>query len=258
MHLAEIVPTILTFNEEANIAPLLDSLSWAHTIIVVDSGSTDTTGKIASEYQNVCWHERSFDTHGGQWRHAIESASQFGNWILRLDADYELPPDFPNMLENLHPGESTSAYWADFDFVIHGHRLRYSMFPGNLVLFRSNCVEIRDEGHTERIKPRTGSTELLSVRLAHHDRKPLGRFFESQKRYAHLEADLLVKGPPRQLSRMGRLRRTCLVPLLIPLWLLIGKGLILDGRAGMHYVLQRVVAESMIALAVLDMRLRGS
>lgn len=258
MHLGDVVPTILTFNEEANIAPLLDSLRWAHTTVILDSGSTDSIRAIASRYENVRWFERSFDSHGRQWRHAIATASQFGEWILRLDADYELPPDFETMLEDLHPQPSTSAYWADFDFVIHGHRLRYSMFPGNLVLFRSDRVEIRDEGHTERITPQVGSTELLGVRLAHHDRKPLGRFLESQKRYAHLEADLLVNRPRRQLSRMGRLRRTGLVPLLIPLWLLVGKGLILDGRAGLHYVLQRLVAESMIALAILDVRLQSS
>ena len=42
---------VLTFNEEQNIGPCLESIvSWAQEIFVIDSGSTDRTLDIASKY----------------------------------------------------------------------------------------------------------------------------------------------------------------------------------------------------------------
>ncbi len=42
--------TIITFNEEDNIRDALESVKWADEIVVVDSGSTDKTVEICSEY----------------------------------------------------------------------------------------------------------------------------------------------------------------------------------------------------------------
>ena len=47
-----------------------------------------------------------------------------------------------------------------------------------------------------------------------------------------------------------------LAPVLVPLHTLFLKGCILDGPAGWHYALQRLLAETMIALEIIDRRLR--
>ena len=41
MNVEAVTPLVLTYNEEANIRRVLESLQWAKRIIVVDSGSTD-------------------------------------------------------------------------------------------------------------------------------------------------------------------------------------------------------------------------
>jgi hypothetical protein len=46
-----------------------------------------------------------------------------------------------------------------------------------------------------------------------------------------------------------------LAPLLVLPYVLFVKGCILDGRAGWYYALQRLFAETMIALELLDRRL---
>src|SRR5258708_5729935 len=88
--LDEITPVLLTYNEEQNIGRTLSRLGWAKDIIVVDSGSTDRTLAILAACSNVRMFNRRFDTHANQWRYAIEETQIATDWILRLDADYQL------------------------------------------------------------------------------------------------------------------------------------------------------------------------
>ena len=49
---------IITKNEAKNIGNALESVSWADDIVVVDSGSTDTTIEVARRYTDrVTVHE---------------------------------------------------------------------------------------------------------------------------------------------------------------------------------------------------------
>ena len=88
--LSDITPVLLTFNEAPNIGRTLACLTWAKDIIVVDSGSTDDTASIVAAFPQVRVFHRSFDTHGNQWRYATQETGINTNWILRLDADYEV------------------------------------------------------------------------------------------------------------------------------------------------------------------------
>jgi len=49
---------IISYNDEPNIRACLETLTWAEEIVVVDSCSTDTTGKISREFTDkVNQHE---------------------------------------------------------------------------------------------------------------------------------------------------------------------------------------------------------
>src|ERR1700759_5854458 len=88
--LDQITPVLLTYYEEENISRTLSHLAWAKDIVVVDSGSTDGTLPALTRFPNVRVFSRRFDTHGQQWRYAVEETSIRTNWLLRLDADYQV------------------------------------------------------------------------------------------------------------------------------------------------------------------------
>ena len=46
------------------------------------------------------------------------------------------------------------------------------------------------------------------------------------------------------------------MPIAVFVYCLFGKGLILNGRAGIFYALQRMVAEAVLSLMVLERKLR--
>lgn len=80
----KISATIITLNEEDNIAAAISSVSWADEIIVVDSESTDRTAKIAED-SGARVITRKWTGFSEQKQFAVDSASN--DWILSLDAD---------------------------------------------------------------------------------------------------------------------------------------------------------------------------
>jgi glycosyltransferase involved in cell wall biosynthesis len=114
--LDHITPVLLTYNEEQNITRTLSRLAWARDIVVVDSGSTDGTLAALAHFPNVRVFNRRFDTHGKQWRYATEATNIATDWLLRLDADYQMSDALIAELGRLDPKAAVSAYRVRFDY----------------------------------------------------------------------------------------------------------------------------------------------
>jgi len=100
--------TIITHNEAANITRAIQSLDCADEILVVDSGSTDETVKIATELgARVVAH--AWEGFAAQKNLAIREARH--EWILSLDADEELNEEARDAVrEWKQSAPSASAY----------------------------------------------------------------------------------------------------------------------------------------------------
>ncbi|MCP4747089.1 MAG: glycosyltransferase family 2 protein [Desulfobacteraceae bacterium] len=88
--LSEISATIITKDEEANIADCINSLSWANEVVVLDSGSKDNTVSIARQYTDKVFVEQ-WRGQGRQKNRAAELAK--GPWIVSIDADERVSPE---------------------------------------------------------------------------------------------------------------------------------------------------------------------
>ena len=254
--LDQITPLIITFNEAPNIRRTLDKLAWAKRIVIVDSGSTDETVTIAKSFPQVEVIEHPFSDFASQCNFGLAQVAT--PWALSLDADYELSDTLVQELGSLAPPTDTAGYRARFVYRIHGHPLRGSLYPPRTVLYRKDLAKYHNEGHGHRVTVEGQIADLAGV-IFHDDRKPLARWFASQQRYAREEADYLVGAPDGALSRADRLRRRGWpMPLGILFYTLIVKGCLFDGWPGWHYALQRLVAEGLIALELLERRLRRS
>src|SRR5260370_29467285 len=83
----KISATVITCNEERNVARVIESLRCCDEIVVVDSGSTDRTVEIASKL-GARVVEMQWRGYAGQKNFASETATH--DWILSLDADESL------------------------------------------------------------------------------------------------------------------------------------------------------------------------
>jgi len=93
-----------------------------------------------------------------------------------------------------------------------------------------------------------GPVVPLREKIIHDDRKSMRNFIARQRRYMRDEAAKLRAADPRTLNAAARLRRLRVVaPLAVVPYLLFVKGLLLDGRAGARYVLERFIAEAILS-----------
>lgn len=239
---------ILTFNEASNLERTLDALRAFPEIVVLDSESTDETSAIARRYANVRWETRRFDNHAAQWSHGLENCGIGRPWVLALDADYVLPAGLVAEIEALEPAPSVAGYRAFFSYCVGGRRLRSSLYPPAVALYRRATARYEQVGHTQRVVV-AGAIANLRCRIDHDDRKPLSRWLISQQRYAALEADHLRRVARAELRPSDRIRLMGWpAPILVFFYTLLVKRCLLDGWAGWYYVLQRTLAEILIAL----------
>jgi glycosyltransferase involved in cell wall biosynthesis len=243
--LDRITPLILTYNEVPNIARVLQGLSWAREIVVVDSFSDDETVRIASSFPNVRVVQRAFDNHRNQWEFGLKETGISTPWVLALDADYVVTDELIAELRTLEP--NCDGYRAKFIYCINGKRLRSGIYPPVTVLYRREAATYVQDGHTQRVAI-DGEINELREPLLHDDRKPFRRWFSSQSKYTELEAQKLLTTDPHELQFRDRLRRwRFIVPPAMLFYCLVVRGGILDGPAGFYYAFQRAMAELMLS-----------
>ena len=243
-------PLILTYNEAPNIDRVLSRLTWARRIVVIDSYSSDETLEILKMFPQVQVYQREFDTFASQCNYGLERIST--DWVLSLDADYLLTEDFVQELKALRPPDSISAYYARFKYCVFGKPLRGSLYPPRKILYRREKAVYEDDGHAHRVKVE-GGTAYLSSYLLHDDRKPLSRWLSSQDLYMVREVEKLRRTPSERLGLIDVMRRSkILAPFVLLFYCLILQRGVLDGWAGWYYALQRVLAENLLAIRLIE------
>jgi glycosyltransferase involved in cell wall biosynthesis len=253
--LIEITPLIITYDEASNIRRTLDKLAWARRIVVIDSGSTDGTVEIMRCYPQVQVIQHPFADFASQCNYGLTQIDT--PWALSLDADYELSDGLVRELESLQPADNIAGYRARFVYRVHGRPLRGSLYPPRTVLYRKSRAVYRKEGHGHRVVV-DGEVLTLDGVIYHDDRKPLARWLKSQQLYARDEADhlLSLRAAPRRADRIRLMAWPA--PLAVFFYTLLIKGCVFDGWPGWYYVLQRAFAEILLALEIIDRRLRGN
>ena len=254
MDLSKITPLIITWNEDPNIDRCLSRLKWASRIVIIDSGSTDETLKVCSTYPQVQIIHRKFDSFAEQCNFGLLQIST--EWVLSMDADYLLPTSFSDVLAALP--STPSGYSARFRYCIFGRPLRASLYPARTVLYQKSAAQYQNVGHGHRVAIE-GPVGDLPCRIEHDDRKPLGRWLDSQRKYARQEAQHLALADSRTLPFADRVRRRIwpAVPAVF-VYVLIWKRCLLDGWAGWFYALQRTYAELLLSLELVDLKLRNT
>jgi glycosyltransferase involved in cell wall biosynthesis len=249
MQLEEVTPLILTYNEAPNLDRTLQQLTWAKQIIVIDSYSTDETLEILHQYPNTTVFQRAFDSFANQCNCGLSKIET--EWVLSLDADYVLSHELISEIRAL-PESQINGYAAPFKYCVFGKPLSGTLLPPRKVLYRRAKSRYSDDGHAHKVQVE-GQSSQLTAPIYHDDRKPLSRWLWAQDRYMVIEAKKLSETPFSELSWGDRIRQQkLLAPFIILVYCLIIKGGILDGWRGWYYAFQRMFAETLLSLRLIE------
>ncbi len=250
----EITVLLITYNEQENIGRALRKLNWVKQILVIDSGSTDDTLELLKKTPNVRYLYRKFDSFAQQCNFGLAQITT--DWVLSLDADYLLTDALIEEIQHLVPDPEIVGYRVGFIYSVYGKLLRGTIYPPRTVLYRRQAAHYLDEGHGHRVSI-AGKVIDLQGKIIHDDRKPLDRWFSAQCAYVRREADYLEQLDLDEGDRADQLRKKIwLMRGAVFFYTLFYKRCILDGWPGWFYVMQRTLAEFMIAVALLDRQLR--
>jgi glycosyltransferase involved in cell wall biosynthesis len=248
--LEEVTPLILTFNEAPNIDRTLEKLTWAKTIVAIDSYSTDETLEIFQSHPQVQIFQRSFDTFAAQCNYGLEQIKS--QWVLSLDADYILSDELIDEIKALREEAQVNSYFVRFKYCVFGKPLRGTLYPPRKVLYRREKAVYKEDGHAHRVYV-DGETGVLYSYIYHDDRKSLDTWLKAQSKYMIVESKKLLETPASKLSISDRIRQQkILAPFIILLYCLVFKGGILDGWAGWYYAFQRMLAEVLLSIRLIE------
>jgi glycosyltransferase involved in cell wall biosynthesis len=168
---------IITLNEEANLPRCLNSLrDLVDEIVIVDSGSTDRTPFIATDF-NARFIKHEWEGYVGQKNFALSKCSY--SWVLSVDADEEISPALHAEIKKIHEGpepasQAPSGYQLPRVVFYEGQWIRFGdWYPDLLVrLFDKRQAKFAGGKVHERLEI-TGPLETLSGELHHYTYKNL-------------------------------------------------------------------------------------
>jgi glycosyltransferase involved in cell wall biosynthesis len=231
---------LITKNETANLPRTLASVRWASEIVVVDSGSTDTTLDIARD-AGARVIEEPWKGFAAQKNSAIAHAT--GDWILSLDADEEVSPELAQEIQAILAGEPAfSAYRIPRLNHFLGHPLRHGGYwpDPKLRLFRRGTAQFADrpvhetmEMIEEMIGESAAPLGRLRAPLIHHCYPTLTDYVEHMNRYSSIAAEALVASGRCGSSWLWLAWHGLLNPAATFLYNYVFRLGFLDGQAGL-------------------------
>lgn len=270
---------IQTLNEEANLPGLLESVSFADDIVVLDSLSTDSTKQIALDH-GCRWFERPYDGRGPHQNWAMEHIDFKHRWVFYLDADERMTPQLRAEIESIADAWDAGAmsreqndpvaYYCGRKNFFCGRWLKHAMPPGNIMRFFQPPF-IRFARLANPTPTVDGQVGYLREHFLHHNfSKGLSEWFERHNRYSTYEAKetmrALAENPvkfshllssdrnTRRLELKNLSFRMPMRPWLKFFYMYFLKLGFLDGRAGLTYCTLQAIYEYLIVLKVRELK----
>ncbi|MEX1363182.1 MAG: glycosyltransferase family 2 protein [Nannocystaceae bacterium] len=271
----DLVVIILTLDEAVNIGKAIASVGDRAPVLVVDSGSTDGTQRLA-ERAGAQVHEHAFVDYASQRNFALELVRDRYRWVFFLDADEEIPPALWAEIQQTIARDEVDGAYVGLTFHVLGRELRHGAFAHAAILRLMRADKARfTRGTNERVDDAQMRVTRLG-KLRHDDHKSLASWFHKHVRYAEREARHYLddREPGRGYGLQGASLRTKRgrtvmmrwaynqMPLLVRPFIHLGRTVVLqsawrDGLPGLLYAgMQSFWYPMVIDLMVIEDRWR--
>ena len=213
---------VLTCNNETTIAACVESLTPFEEVVVMDTGSTDRTLEILSQYPKVrvCHATPGKIRHFGEIRNELASFARF-DWVCMVDSDEVVSPELAGeiLAEPLDPKTIYALFRVNY---YHGRPIKgCGIYPDYIKrVYHRGQVHWGDRiVHEALVFPEGGRVKHLRAVLHHYPNDSIDTLLDKMNYYTTLFAD----------QRTGKRKATPLLALGHGMWrffktFLLGRG----------------------------------
>ena len=189
---------ILTHNEELNIGPCLESVvSWAGEVVVVDSGSSDRTTEIVSQFTDKIYYNK-FENYSFQRNWAQDNLPLAFQWLFHVDADERVSVDLVSELQSIFKnGEANQAiagYLVRRRIEFLGRHIKHGgLYPSyHCRIFQKDRGRCEDKAYDQHFYV-NGPILKIEADLIELTAISLSSWTSRHNRWAQMEASYLFK-----------------------------------------------------------------
>ncbi len=183
---------ITTKNNADTLKKCLAGLSFCKEIIVIDSGSTDQTLKIAAHHSARIYHN-NWPGYGAQKNFGLSKANC--KWLLFIDADEEVTNKLAREIVSVVNSPQYDFYWLKITTVFLGKKLNH-LYGHNLRLFKKSKGLWNNSPVHEQVIDSSGNTlklkkspsGLVQEPLLHHSHNTVCSYLKKMRHYTSLDA----------------------------------------------------------------------
>ena len=191
-------------NEEVNLPGCLASIGTglAKQIVLIDSGSTDRTKAIATEFGakviDFIWNGQFPKKRNWYLRNYTPETK----WIMFLDADEYLTPEFKAELANAILKDDKTGYWLNYTIYFMGKQLKGGYPLRKLALFKVGSGEYEriDELNWSNLDMEVhehpilnGEVGIIKSKIDHRDYRGVSHYVIKHNEYAAWEAERFLE-----------------------------------------------------------------
>ncbi|PHS05620.1 MAG: glycosyl transferase [Kordia sp.] len=181
---------VITYNEEDNINELIENLSFADEIIIVDSFSTDNTVQKIKQHKKVTLIQHKFTNFSEQRNYALQYANH--EWVLFIDADERVSTKLKREIHKTinNTDNDIIAYEMYRKFYYQKKLVRFSGWQTDKVfrLYNKNNASYKSDLFVHELLDINGKTGVLNEKLQHFSFDNYSDYKEKMIHYAALRA----------------------------------------------------------------------
>ncbi len=181
--------TIITKNAEETLEATLEALKPFPEVLILDSGSVDTTLEIAEKFPNVKVYKREFLGFGKT--HNLASSEATHDWILSIDSDEILTPQLSDEILKLVL-DPICAYALQRHNFFRNKQIKYcgGWHPDWVVrLYNRKKTQFSDVAVHEKVLTVGMRVVRLTHPLLHTPYRQIGDFLAKMQTYSTLFAE---------------------------------------------------------------------
>lgn len=177
---------VVTFNEETHLARLLASVTNFNEIVIVDSGSSDNTLKIAEQYGATVYHQEWLG-FAKQKQYAMSLCSN--EWVLNLDADEALNTQIISQISHvIQYGSADSIRFRRNDIFINKKSSLLTKLPKNRRLYKKSKAHFDSSVLVHETATIEGKEVLINEPFDHYGYNNISKLTDKNNQYSGLKA----------------------------------------------------------------------